>query len=194
MVERAVRDVHFTLPNITVLRDLPSVLDLDPPLSEEILDFEEFALHEGPIMINELVRLRIPADLQSRQAEIQTFMQNIFQDGVELLLRRYASRSTSSMSRNATSSTLRNWPDGFGGIESRIGDDTSHRQHDTSQNFGSSQVGSSSTVHQPLNWAPEQFSQGLGVGTEANNTYPPDGFDIPTNWDFDESWLTSGDL
>ncbi len=117
-------------------RGSPSVLDVDPPLSDEILDLEEFAFREAPVMINELVRSRIPDDLRPHQAEVHAFTLTIFQAGVELLLRRYASRSTSSMSRNSTSSTLMDRPNGSSNTDSGIGGATSHRQNDASQIFG----------------------------------------------------------
>ena len=170
-------------------RGSPSVLVVDPPLSDEILDLEEFAFREAPVMINELVRSRIPADLRPHQPEVHAFTLTIFQAGVELLLQRYASRSTSSMGRNSTSSTLMDRPSGSSNTDSGIGGATSHRQNDASQIFRSR-----SAVPDASNWASEQFSQGLGVGTEADHTYSLNGFDIPMDWNFDESWPNSGTL
>lgn len=171
--------------------DLPSVLDLDLP--PEILELEEIALREVPSMINELlVRSRIPANLQPHQYEIHALVRTVFEDGFELLLQRYASRSASSISRDSTSSTLSDRPNGYSSPDSGSG--TSHRHNDASQIFRSSEAGSSSAVPEASNWAPEQFSQGLGVGTDADYSYPLNGFDIPMDWNFDESWHNSGTL
>lgn len=86
-----------------------SFIDVDAPLSDELLALRDFASHEGPSIVSDFTRTELPSSLRPQEPEITDFLETIFQDAVGVLLERYmASRPNQNqdLSHNNSSYTV----------------------------------------------------------------------------------------
>jgi hypothetical protein len=77
-------------------------IDIDMPLTDELLQLQEFAAREGPAIVSESLR-NLPDALQIDQENLLRFSERMFQDAVGLLLERFASIRPSETSRSQSS-------------------------------------------------------------------------------------------
>jgi hypothetical protein len=101
---------------------LPKSPYLDPPLSEGLLELQEFAAQEGPAIIRELGRTQMPLALRFVENDVQAYTTALFQNALDILLQRFENQastgqavsrhephpSSSSISDSGYSSSSRN--------------------------------------------------------------------------------------
>lgn len=70
-------------------------LDIDMPLSEELLGLREFAAEQGPSIISDSLE-DMPEALRPNEDEVRTFAVTMFHDAIGLLLQRFTENRSAS--------------------------------------------------------------------------------------------------
>ncbi|KAL9083948.1 MAG: hypothetical protein Q9165_008291 [Trypethelium subeluteriae] len=85
----------------------PSTPYVEGVLSEQLSEFQDFTMTEGPQIVNDLIQARIPPPLRPQECEVSAFVQTLFQDGVTALLERWETSRAGGPSneRSFTSAT-----------------------------------------------------------------------------------------